>query len=98
MSDPLGGNSKEQLKSYISRIESLEEEKKTFVDDIRDVYAEAKSAGFDPKVMRAIVRRRKDPDKAAELEALIETYMEALGPLRDTPLGAAAINGLRRTQ
>lgn len=98
MSDPLGGNAKEQLRSYIERVERLEEEKKALADDIREVYAEAKSAGFDVKALRAIVRRKKNPQKAAELEAMVETYMSALGMLADTPLGAAAINGLRRTQ
>lgn len=87
-----GHNSKEQLKAFVRRVESLEDEKKQLVDDIRDVYAEAKGAGYDVKALRAIVRLRKqDADERREHEALVETYMHALGMLADTPLGAAAI-------
>lgn len=84
--------SSDQLRSVIERIEQLEEEKKSIADDIRDVYAEAKGNGFDVKALRAIVRRRKaDQQKLAEQEAVIETYMAALGDLADTPLGQAAV-------
>ena len=73
---------KEQLKSIIERIERLEEEKKTISDDIRDVYAESKGNGFDVKALRAIVRMRKqDVNERKEQEALIETYLHALGML-----------------
>lgn len=83
---------KDQLKSVIERIERLEEEKKATSDDIREVYAEAKVNGFDVKALRAIVRMRKqDADERREHEAILETYMLALGMLADTPLGAAAI-------
>ena len=70
----------EQLRLFIERIERLEEEKKGMADDIRDVYAEAKSQGYDSKTMRAIVRLRK-MEKAAreEAEHLLETYKTALG-------------------
>jgi uncharacterized protein (UPF0335 family) len=72
--------SKDQLKAIIDRIERLEEEKKTISDDIRDVYAEAKGTGFDVKALRTIVRMRKqDANDRAEQEALLETYMHALG-------------------
>ncbi|HYW58998.1 MAG TPA: DUF2312 domain-containing protein [Xanthobacteraceae bacterium] len=71
---------KDQLKAFVERIERLEEEKKTISDDIRDVYAEAKGNGYDVKAMRAIVRLRKqDKDERAEHEAVLETYMHALG-------------------
>jgi len=71
---------KDQLKAFIERIERLEEEKKAIADDIRDVYAEAKGNGYDVKAMRAIVRLRKqDKDERAEYEAVLETYMHALG-------------------
>ena len=71
---------KDQLKAVIERIERLEEEKKTISDDIRDVYAEAKGNGFDVKVMRQIVKIRKmDKADLDEQEALLETYMRALG-------------------
>ena len=73
---------KDQLKSIIERIERLEEEKKTISDDIRDVYAEAKANGFDVKALRTIVRMRKqDADERKEHEAILETYMHALGML-----------------
>ena len=72
--------SAEQLKLFIERIETLEEEKKSTADDIRDVYSEAKSNGYDVKTMRAIVRlRRLDKNDRAEQEALLETYKTALG-------------------
>ncbi len=70
----------EQLRLFIERIERLEEEKKGIADDIRDVYAEAKSNGFDVKTMRSIVRLRKMEKNARdEAEALLETYKAALG-------------------
>jgi uncharacterized protein (UPF0335 family) len=75
-----GGVAGERLKSFIERIERLEEEKKALADDIRDVYAEAKADGFDAKTMRQIVKLRKmDKDDLDEQEALLETYMHALG-------------------
>ena len=71
---------KEQLKSIIERIERLEEEKKAISDDIRDVYAESKGNGFDVKVLRMIVRMRKqDATERQEQETILETYMQALG-------------------
>src|SRR2546421_6950024 len=73
---------KDQLKAFIERVERLEEEKKTIADDIRDVYAEAKGTGFDVKALRTIVRLRKqDVDERKEHEAILETYMHALGML-----------------
>lgn len=84
---------KDQLKSFIERVERLEEEKKTAADDIRDVYAEAKSTGFDAKAIRAIVKRRKNPEKTAELEAIVDTYIAALGWDR-TPLGGSISAGV----
>lgn len=87
-----GHNSREQIRSIVERIERLEEEKKALADDIKDVYAEAKGNGFDVKALRAVVRRRKASKAAlAEHEAIVETYMHALGMLADTPLGQAAI-------
>lgn len=69
-----------QLRLFIERVERLEEEKKGMSDDIRDVYAEAKSQGYDPKIMRQIVRLRKlPPHDRAEMEALLDTYKAALG-------------------
>ena len=74
---------RDQLKAIIERIERLEEEKKATSEDIRDVYAEAKGNGFDVKALRAIVRMRKmDSDERKEQEAVLETYMHALGMLQ----------------
>lgn len=88
-----GGISEGRLKSFIQRVERLEEEKKGLGQDIREVYSEAKSAGYDPKIMRKVVAlRRLDAADRAEQEALIETYLEALGDLKDTPLGQSAIS------
>lgn len=75
-----GGNSAGQLASFITRIENMTEEKKAAADDIREIYAEAKANGFDPKIMRIIVRRRARD--RAELEAedmLVDTYSASLG-------------------
>lgn len=70
----------EQLRQFIERIETLEEEKGALMAQIREVYAEAKSTGYDPKTMRAIVRlRRMETHQRAEAEALLETYKAALG-------------------
>ena len=72
--------SADQLRLFIERIERLEEEKKGMADDIRDVYSEAKSQGYDSKTMRAIVRLRKmEKDARDEADALLETYRAALG-------------------
>jgi len=69
-----------QLKSFVERIERLEEEKKGIADDIRDVFAEAKGQGFDTKVMRQVIRlRKKDVAERQEEEALLDLYMHALG-------------------
>ena len=73
---------KDQLKAFVERVERLEEEKKTIADDIRDVYAEAKGNGYDVKTLRVVVRLRKqDVNERKEQEAILETYMYALGML-----------------
>jgi uncharacterized protein (UPF0335 family) len=74
------GISAEQLRLLIERVERLEEEKKGLSDDIKDVYGEAKSTGFDVKTMRNIVRLRKmEKHHRDEAEILLETYKQALG-------------------
>ena len=74
---------KEHLRAFVERIERLEEEKKAISDDIRDVYAEAKGNGYDTKAMRAVVRLRKqDADERKEHEAILATYMLALGMIQ----------------
>ena len=70
----------DRLRLLIERIERLEEEKKGIADDIRDVYAEAKAVGYDPKIMRQVVRLRKmKPDDRNEMEMVLDTYKAALG-------------------
>jgi uncharacterized protein (UPF0335 family) len=70
----------DQLRLFIERIERLEEEKKGIADDIRDVYSEAKSNGYDTKVMREIVKLRKQERHVRqEHEAILDTYKRALG-------------------
>jgi uncharacterized protein (UPF0335 family) len=76
----VGGIAGDRLRSFIERIERLEEERRALGEDIREVYSEAKGAGFDVKVMRQIVRLRKlDESERDEQEALLETYLAALG-------------------
>lgn len=83
-----------QLKSFLERVERLEEERKILGDDIRLVYAEAKAAGFVPKAIREMIkRRRKDPSELAEEDTVLETYMHAAGMKTENPL-AAAISAL----
>ncbi|TDI58513.1 MAG: DUF2312 domain-containing protein [Alphaproteobacteria bacterium] len=78
MSD-VGGIAADQLRSLIERIERLEEEKAVLATDIREVYAEAKGTGFDPKIMRQVVRLRKmESADRQEQEALLELYMVAV--------------------
>ena len=73
---------KDQLKAFVERVERLEEEKKAIGDDIKDIYAEAKGNGFDVKALRAVVRMRKqDINERKEHEAILETYLHALGML-----------------
>lgn len=75
----VGGIAVDRLRSLIERIEHLEEEKKSIANDIRDVFAEAKGAGFDTKIMRAIIKLRKmNAADRDEQEILIETYRKAL--------------------
>lgn len=75
-----GHNSNSQLKIIVERINTLEDQKKDLVGDIRDVYAEAHGNGFDKKALREIVRRhRADQQKLAEHEQLVEIYMRAMG-------------------
>ena len=82
----------ERLMSIVERIEKLEEERKALQADIKDIYTEAKSAGFDTKVLRMLIAsRKKDQAEWEAQQALLETYMRALGMLADTPLGQAAL-------
>lgn len=78
----VGGVAADRLRSLIERIERLEEEKRGLAADVKDVYAEAKSAGFDTKIMRQIVRLRKMEDHdRKEQDELLDLYRQALGML-----------------
>jgi uncharacterized protein (UPF0335 family) len=88
----VGGIGGEQLKSLIERIERLEEEKRALAEDIKEVYAEARGNGFEPKIMRQIIRmRRRDQDDVDEEETLIALYRRAIGmlPAQSEPSRAA---------
>ena len=76
----VGGIAADRLRSIIERIERLEEEKKALSSDIKDIYSESKSAGFDVKVIRAVIRLRKqEPADVEEQETLLDLYRRALG-------------------
>lgn len=80
MADDVGGIAGDRLRSFVERVERLEEEKKGISDDIRDVYAEAKGTGFDTKAMREVVRlRRMAKEERREQEELLALYKAALG-------------------
>jgi uncharacterized protein (UPF0335 family) len=75
-----GGVTGAQLKSIIERIERLEEERKELGTDVREIYAEAKGNGYDPKILRMIIRLRKmNPADRAEQDMLLDTYKSAIG-------------------
>ena len=76
----VGGIAADRLRSIIERVERLEEEKKALSSDIKDIFSEAKSAGFDVKIVRQVIRLRKmEPAELEEQETLLEVYKRALG-------------------
>jgi len=76
----VGGIAGEALKQYVERVERLEEEKKALAEDIKEVYAGAKSQGFDVKILRQLIRLRKlDASDRAEQEDLLDIYKRAIG-------------------
>ena len=76
----VGGVAGERLKSFIERVERLEEEKRALAEDIKEVYSEAKGVGFNVKIMREIVKlRRLDSDDRDEQDALLDLYARAVG-------------------
>ena len=75
-----GGVAGERLKSFIERVERMEQEKSDLAEDIKEIYAEAKSVGFDVKTIRKLIRLRKmDTEKRREEEELLELYKAAIG-------------------
>jgi uncharacterized protein (UPF0335 family) len=86
-----GGIAGEQLKSLIERIERLEDEKRALGEDIKEVYAEAKGTGFEPKIMRQLIKIRKmDKEEHDEQESLLDLYKRAIGMLPDAASSAQA--------
>lgn len=78
--EDVGGVSGQRLKAFIERVERLEEEKSGLADDIKDIMAEAKSTGFDTKIIRKLIRLRKmDKEKRQEEEELLDLYKSAIG-------------------
>jgi uncharacterized protein (UPF0335 family) len=87
----VGGIAGAQLKSFIERIERLEDEKRALGEDIKEVYAEAKGSGFEPKIMRQIIKiRRMDKEEHDERETLLDLYKRALSMLPESEPGAEA--------
>lgn len=87
-----GGVSADRLRSIVERIERLENERRAIGEDIKDIYTEAKSAGYVPKVLRNLIaERRRAAGEVTEEQMLLETYKRALGMLADLPLGQAAM-------
>ncbi len=87
----VGGVAGEQLKSFIERIERLEEEKRVLSGDIKEVYAEARGTGFEPKIMRQIIKlRRMDKEEVDEEESLLDLYKRALGMMPGAEIEARA--------
>jgi len=85
MPEGTGTIARDQLRAFIERIERLEEEKANLLADIREVYAEAKATGFDPKIMRKVVSLRKmDVEKRQEEDFVLDTYLNALGMLEQS--------------
>ena len=75
-----GSESANRLRSLVERIERLEEERKALGSDIKDIYGEAKSAGFDPKVLRQLIRiRKQEAAEVEEQETMLDIYRRALG-------------------
>lgn len=88
----VGGIAADRLRSIVDRYERLEEEVRGLRSDQKDIMAEAKSAGFDVKALRALIaERRKDPADVEEHESILDTYRRALGEYATTELGAAAM-------
>ncbi|MFC0809100.1 DUF2312 domain-containing protein [Ensifer sp. P24N7] len=78
--DDVHGIARDQLRAFVERIERLDEEAKALNDDRKDVYGEAKSMGFDTKILKKVIAiRRQDHDQRMEEEALLDTYLQALG-------------------
>ena len=99
MSEETGNVARNHLRAYIDRIERLEEEKAALMEDIREIYAEAKGTGFDPKIMRQVIRIRKmEPDQRQEQEYILDTYLSALGMIKNLDLEEKVDNSLMEVE
>jgi uncharacterized protein (UPF0335 family) len=88
---------REALRSYVERVSNLHDQRDEISTDIREVYAEAKDAGFDTTLLREVVKEHRiDPEARSARYAKLDAYRRALGMLADTPLGEAAIGGMER--
>lgn len=86
MTDEAHGVARDQLRAFVERIERLEEEKQKVADDIKDVYGEAKSMGFDTKILKKIIALRKlDDQERLEEDLIMDTYLAALGMIEQGP-------------
>ena len=80
------GVARDQLRAFVERIERLEEEKKTIADDIKEIYGEAKSMGFDTKILKKVIAlRKKDDQERMEEDLILDTYLHALGMIENPP-------------
>jgi uncharacterized protein (UPF0335 family) len=91
----LENSSRQQLRSFIERIERVEEEKRALAEDVKEMYARAKSLGFDTKALRKVIAdRRKDQDELRDFDAIVDTYKPALTveAFESSPLGKSIDN------
>ena len=85
-----------QLVSIVERIEKIEDDRALLAADVKEIYIEAKSNGFDPKIIKKIIAmRKKDAEEREREEVILQSYMAALGMLADTPLGEAAMSRVK---
>ena len=99
MSEETGNVARNHLRAYIDRIERLEEEKAALMEDIREIYAEDNGTGFDPKIRRQVIRIRKmEPDQRQEQEYILDTYLSALGMLKNLDLEEKVDNSLMEVE
>lgn len=89
----LPASAQNQLRQFVEQIERLEEEKKALGGDIKDKYLEAKAMGFDTKIIKKVIAiRKKSKTDREEEQAILDTYLHALGMLADTPLGQWSVS------
>lgn len=91
---PIGGNARMQLLSFVERVERIAEERRGLADDAKEVFAEAKSAGFDTKIMRKVIAlRSRDQEELKNELALVDTYLDALEEAEGAATSASVAEG-----